>query len=156
MIKRAFRISTDRRWDLKVKKSAENCVDIIEDHRNKYQAQDVFRNYIVIPQESIDDIIKALKELKKHLEPDSPIRVVFTTLAQDEEELISIYEDFLEQGYEGAMARNLNYNYESKRSKHLQKMKIFQDAEFKIIGVCNIYIKHLFSEEELSVLFSQE
>lgn len=38
-------------------------------------------------------------------------------------------------GYEGIMLRNLNSPYElKKRSKHLQKYKVFQDEEFTIVG----------------------
>ena len=42
---------------------------------------------------------------------------------------------FQNGGYEGAMVRNLNSPYEGKRSYHLQKVKFFQDKEFKIVGV---------------------
>jgi DNA ligase-1 len=42
---------------------------------------------------------------------------------------------FLEQGYEGLMYRNAESFYEGKRSHGLLKVKTFQDAEFKIVGV---------------------
>ncbi len=43
---------------------------------------------------------------------------------------------YLEQGYEGTMVRALGVGYEDgKRSKSLQKLKDFQDAEFEIVGV---------------------
>jgi DNA ligase-1 len=46
------------------------------------------------------------------------------------------YEDFMEQGYEGAMLRNLLGEYEdNKRSSNLQKLKEFQDSEFEIVDV---------------------
>jgi ATP-dependent DNA ligase len=45
------------------------------------------------------------------------------------------YEDFMEQGYEGAMIRNAEGDYEHRRSYNLQKLKKFQDAEFEVIGI---------------------
>lgn len=66
---------------------------------------------------------------------DSPIKRVKTTQVNDLVELNSEYEAALVDGYEGGMARNRIAKYESgKRSKNLQKMKEFQDAEFEIIG----------------------
>lgn len=51
------------------------------------------------------------------------------------EDLQAIHEDNLAQGYEGTMLRWGNQGYQDgKRSKHLLKMKNFQDAEFEIIG----------------------
>ena len=40
----------------------------------------------------------------------------------------------IEDGFEGAMLRATNGTYENKRSRGLAKLKIFQDAEFKIVG----------------------
>ena len=77
------------------------------------------------------DYLKTFESMFK----GTPIKLVPTLIATDREHLIKIYEEFLDQGYEGAMARNLDSPYENKRSKHLQKMKLFQDAEFKVIGI---------------------
>lgn len=46
-----------------------------------------------------------------------------------------VFEHFLAQGYEGAMVRNAKGKYEFKRSQHLQKIKEFSDAEFRIIRI---------------------
>lgn len=64
-----------------------------------------------------------------------PIVVVETVICKDEKELMEYREKCLEAGYEGAMVRNLDAPYEYKRSKHLQKLKIMEDAEFVITGV---------------------
>jgi DNA ligase 1 len=57
-------------------------------------------------------------------------------LCLDEAQLLSNYETFLSDGYEGGMAKNLAAPYESgKRSYNILKMKEFQDSEFVIIGV---------------------
>lgn len=60
---------------------------------------------------------------------------VETISVGDEDELMLAFERFLEQGYEGAMARNADGLYVNKRSYDLQKIKQFDDGEFKVIGV---------------------
>ena len=66
-----------------------------------------------------------------------------------EEEAMRYFTNLLDLGYEGMILRNSNSPYENKRSYHLQKVKEFQDAEFKIIGLeegegilkgCAIYV----------------
>lgn len=64
------------------------------------------------------------------------LRVVETRVAADEDELIAHFNSFLEQGYEGAMARNTTGEYlAGKRSYDLLKIKEFDDGEFPVIGV---------------------
>ena len=65
----------------------------------------------------------------------SPLKIVETVICKNEKELMEYKDKCLEAGYEGAMVRNLDAPYEYKRSKHLQKLKVFEDAEFEIIGV---------------------
>jgi DNA ligase 1 len=65
--------------------------------------------------------------------PVSRIDVWFTT---DEEVLDLKHAEYIANGYEGTMVRTLGVGYEDgKRSKSLQKLKDFQDAEFEIIDV---------------------
>jgi DNA ligase-1 len=63
------------------------------------------------------------------------IRLVDTVLVNDEDELMVAFNKFLQQGYEGAMARNVNGSYVNKRSYDLLKIKEFLDDEFPVIGV---------------------
>lgn len=60
---------------------------------------------------------------------------VQTETANDEDELMAIFGRFLKQGYEGAMARNSDGRYVNKRSTDLLKIKQFEDAEFRVVGV---------------------
>jgi ATP-dependent DNA ligase len=53
----------------------------------------------------------------------------------DEDELMLAFEKFRSQGFEGAMVRNADGAYVGKRSVDLQKVKEFDDAEFKVVGV---------------------
>jgi ATP-dependent DNA ligase len=52
------------------------------------------------------------------------------------EDLSTLHHQFTQdEDYEGVMIRNLHGTYDlNKRSKHLQKFKTFQDAEYRIIG----------------------
>jgi len=51
-----------------------------------------------------------------------------------EEFIDKCFEEFLSNGYEGAMIRRLHMPYEHKRSKQLLKYKPLLDDEFKVIG----------------------
>lgn len=63
------------------------------------------------------------------------LRGVETLPVDSEDDLMLAFERFIEQGYEGAIARNLNGFYENKRSYNLLKLKQFDDAEFLCISV---------------------
>jgi len=75
--------------------------------------------------------------LKKNLPVgvESPFVLVETIKVSSEEELMEAFDNFLAQGYEGAIVRNGEAPYQEKRSYDLQKIKSQDDAEFKIIGV---------------------
>lgn len=63
------------------------------------------------------------------------IKPVKRSLVHNEDAARKHFHQYLEQGYEGAMLRNLDGGYEHKRSYNLQKLKVFEDDEFKIVGV---------------------
>lgn len=75
-----------------------------------------------------------LEKLRKELPKNSPLVIVPTRIANNEEELMEIFQDYLTMGYEGAMIRLLEIPYENKRSGSLLKLKEFVDDEFEIIG----------------------
>jgi DNA ligase-1 len=60
---------------------------------------------------------------------------VNTGTAKDEEEMMTLFDLFLKNGYEGAMARNADGEYQGKRSYNLQKIKEFLDADYPIVGI---------------------
>ncbi len=60
---------------------------------------------------------------------------VYTQLVENEGEALSEFRTFREEGFEGAILRNLTGAYVGKRSYDLQKVKEFDDAEFTITGV---------------------
>lgn len=61
------------------------------------------------------------------------IVAVRTHLVDCEATLDKLYEQWVDQGYEGQMVRT-NTKYEFKRSKGLLKRKEFRDAEYRVIG----------------------
>lgn len=63
------------------------------------------------------------------------LRCVETIAVANEDELMLAFEKFREQGYEGAMVRNMEGLYANRRSADLQKIKDFDDGEFGVIGV---------------------
>jgi DNA ligase 1 len=65
----------------------------------------------------------------------SPLKLVETVIVNNESELMEAFEHFVAEGYEGAIVRNLFSPYEQKRSYNLQKIKEFDDAEFRIVGI---------------------
>lgn len=63
------------------------------------------------------------------------IKLVPTIIVNSLEEVLEAHKKFVEMGYEGAIIRNLDSQYEGKRSYGLQKLKEFQEKEFKIVGI---------------------
>ncbi|CAB4138544.1 DNA ligase [uncultured Caudovirales phage] len=60
--------------------------------------------------------------------------VVLTDYVETETELMELYGEYVNDGYEGQMVR-LDNKYENKRSKYLLKHKSFVDDEYTILGV---------------------
>lgn len=73
--------------------------------------------------------------LKEILSNSEYLKPVETRIVNSHEEVIAAYHEFVELGYEGLIIRNLDSKYEGKRSYGLQKLKGFQDMEFKIVGI---------------------
>jgi len=77
-----------------------------------------------------------LRKLMVHVH--KPIVLVDTCRVDGETALLAAFEDYRALGYEGAMVRNAEGAYESHpthRSSDLQKIKEFDDAEWRIVGV---------------------
>jgi DNA ligase-1 len=66
---------------------------------------------------------------------DSSLRLVETVRIKTEDQVMEYFEKFRDQGFEGAMLRNQDSRYVSKRSYDLQKVKEFEDDEFTIVGI---------------------
>lgn len=77
---------------------------------------------------------KWLSALRGHACFGKALQLVTTAQVDTPEEAIQFFTDMRHLGYEGAMIRN-NAPYEHKRSYNIQKIKEFDDSEFKIVGV---------------------
>lgn len=62
------------------------------------------------------------------------LQIVRTPEIQCFDEAMDLYKEFIEEGYEGIMFRNINMPYEQKRSYNLLKYKEFVDEEFIIVS----------------------
>lgn len=109
-------------------------IDINSANKVEYHIYDFPRIYddtILLTEESAYlNRFTALDKRKLNL----PLVTVVTTLINNEEEMLDKFAQYLEEGYEGIMIRNLNSPYEQKRSYNLLKYKEFDDKEYKIIG----------------------
>jgi ATP-dependent DNA ligase len=63
------------------------------------------------------------------------LKLVTTTILNNEDEVMIAFDKARALGYEGTMLRNTNSKYVNKRSYDLQKVKEFDDAEFPIVDV---------------------
>lgn len=122
-----------------------NCTEV------QYHVYDLAKDLTF--EERIQELTWGMKNYDNDINHDmlKYIHLVETHPVDSEEAMMSTFEHFLKQGYEGAMARNADSKYVGKRSYDLQKIKEFQDAEFKIIGIeegrgsyagCGIFICH--------------
>jgi DNA ligase-1 len=65
----------------------------------------------------------------------APLVLVETRVANNQDELMEIFWEFLGKNYEGAIVRNADSQYENKRSYNLQKIKAFFDDDFEIVEI---------------------
>ena len=77
----------------------------------------------------------AMGSLLSKLPKNSKIKLVPTSQIDAATQTTPLLEAYLETGFEGLMLRNLHGRYEwGERSYHLQKVKVFEDAEFEVVG----------------------
>jgi len=76
-----------------------------------------------------------LESLLESFEECNSLEVVSTHLANTEEDVYKLQSRFLEEGYEGAIVREMDGEYRfGNRSNKLLKVKNFMDEEYEIIG----------------------
>lgn len=82
------------------------------------------------------DRITALAKTLPQWPSVTRLKTVSTRVVSTLEELMELHTEYRQEGYEGTMLRFGDEPYrDGKRSRTLLKLKEFQDAEFKIIGV---------------------
>lgn len=97
----------------------------------KYHIYDFPRIKGLTEKDSYADRILEFKNFKCK---NAHIILVSTIQVLTFEKAMEVYKQFIEEGYEGIMFRNINMPYEQKRSYNLLKYKEFIDDEFIIVG----------------------
>jgi DNA ligase-1 len=114
-----------------VKKTKPTDADLKESKKNiQYWIYDLPDNHIQFGDrcDRLHDLFKAFDSFSKHCIE------VETTLCMSEDDVVDLYEEYVDAGFEGQMLR-LNGKYENKRSKNLMKHKSFIDEEYTIKGI---------------------
>ena len=86
--------------------------------------------------------------LKKAIKSDKIIDIIEQVKINSKEHVMEILEDHVAKGHEGIIIRK-DVAYEGKRSNNMLKMKKFEDAEYKVIGVENGMIRNIVNGKEI-------
>ena len=105
-----------------------------EEPKEGYEAVQYHVYDLALPNLSNYDRYLILKNMASVFE-GTPVHLVETVIVNDEDELYAYLDDCLARGYEGCMVRNFDSPYEYKRSYGLQKLKKFDDDEFRIVDI---------------------
>jgi ATP-dependent DNA ligase len=102
----------------------------------KYHVYDVLYVNDLTPSDPYIDRYEAFFDILNEEYPELTeyIKMVPYFDCKNHENIQAFHDLFIEQGYEGAIVR-YNRGYDQKRSKHLIKVKVFEDKEFKIIEI---------------------
>ena len=89
-------------------------------------------------QMSYQDRMYFLKELEQKYNLSSGsdnLKFVYYELGSNDEDVMKFHDQYVAEGFEGVMCRNVMAPYEFKvRSNNLLKFKAFEDSEFEIVG----------------------
>lgn len=99
-----------------------------------------FHCYDIVDEESIFSkrfvVLQNLYQLRETKYPESKLVIVEHTVVRSNQEIMEAHNKFVAEGYEGAVIRDPNEVYKcGGRDRRMQKIKIFSDAEFKILGL---------------------
>jgi DNA ligase-1 len=114
-----------------VKKTKPTDTDLKESKKNiQYWIYDLPDNNIEFGDrcDRLHELFETYNSFDKHCVE------VETHICNDEDEVMGLYEEYVDKGFEGQMLR-LNNKYENKRSKSLLKHKSFVDEEYTILDI---------------------
>ena len=81
-------------------------------------------------------ILQNLYQLRETNYPESKLVIVEHTVVKSNQEIMAVHNRFVAEGYEGAVIRDPNEVYKcGGRDRRMQKIKVFVDSEFKILGL---------------------
>jgi len=88
---------------------------------------------VLIQDMSFEDRLKILQQIKPQT---NKVKIVEHIEVNSEQELMDLHDAWVSDGYEGAIWRDANEVYKvGGRDNRMIKVKLFQDAEFKVIGI---------------------
>ena len=88
----------------------------------------------IINEDNQMDRISKLQDIKDILHTSMPVKVVPSYLAHDFNEVWDRYIQFLKEGYEGIIVRNLYAPYVTKRSPYVMKFKPKKTDTYQVVG----------------------
>lgn len=101
----------------------------MEEHRELQ-----FHVYDMLSDGTFGQRLGLLEGLLADVQDSGRIVIVEHFPAKTYAEIKELHDQFVVEGYEGAIARNVDSEYLSGRDKRMVKVKAFMDAEYKIIG----------------------
>jgi ATP-dependent DNA ligase len=123
------------------KTNFEHIVHLVRQEEPDKDYRDIqYHIYDIVSPVSFKERWNKLQEFKEFFtseenDKNSYVHIVPTFQIATESQVMDFFEAFKNKGYEGAMLRNSEALYINKRSYDLLKVKEFEDAEFKIIGI---------------------
>ena len=128
-------------WDGELYKHGEEFQNIISaakrDEKSDITDSIEFHVYDCINKETYDKRFAHLFSIliKDNKPASGVVKLVWTKEIDSAQELPKLHDEQVKRGYEGIILRNKNGIYEvDKRSKDLQKVKVFTDEEFPIVS----------------------
>jgi DNA ligase 1 len=122
-------------YNHELKEDFEKLSSILRQQKSVHPEHELMQYHVYDVDEPGLNFEERHKLLQDMLEGHEILKVVETRMVNNHEEVLAAYEDFIARGYEGLIIRNIEGEYEGKRSYNLQKLKGFRDREFQITGI---------------------
>ena len=111
-------------------------LDLVEDRHKEL----CFHCYDIVNEEATFNnrfaVLQSLYQLREENYPESKLVIVEHFVVRSNQEIMAAHNKFIAEGYEGAVIRDPNEVYKcGGRDRRMQKIKLFTDAEFKILGL---------------------
>lgn len=111
-------------------------LDSVEDRHKEL----CFHCYDIVDEEATFNnrftALQGLYQLREANYPKSKLVIVEHIVVRSNQEIMAAHNKFITEGYEGAVIRDPNEVYKcGGRDRRMQKIKLFTDAEFKILGL---------------------
>lgn len=120
-------------YNQEFKSNFEHIVHLVRQEEPDEKHTDV--QYHVYDVVNSEEFCKRTAIIERYFEKQFDYLKRVNTFIMLEDEHKYFFDEFVKGGYEGAMVRNAHSLYVNKRSYDLQKVKEFDDGEFKIIGI---------------------